>query len=50
VSAGGENILDTYPDDETNTTLSFLGATRPLSSPFGINGGVWFVRVAADFQ
>jgi iron complex outermembrane receptor protein len=50
VSAGGENILDTYPDDETNTTLSFLGATRPLSSPFGINGGFWFVRVAADFQ
>jgi iron complex outermembrane receptor protein len=50
VSAGGENIFDEYPDDETNSTLSFLGATRPLSSPFGVNGGFWFVRVAADFQ
>jgi hypothetical protein len=30
--------------------LSFLGATRPLSSPFGFTGGEWFVRIAADIQ
>jgi len=50
VSVGAENLFDTYPDDETNSVLTFLGATRPLSSPFGVNGGLYFVRLAADFQ
>ena len=49
LAAGAENILDNYPDDETNSTLSFLGATRPVSSPFGFNGGFWYVRAEANF-
>lgn len=48
-AAGAENVLDNFPDDETNSVLSFLGATRPLSSPFGFNGGFWYVRLNARF-
>lgn len=48
VTVGANNILDNFPDRETNGTLSFLGATRPLSSPFGFNGGEWYVRLSAD--
>ncbi len=48
-AAGAENVFDNYPDDETNSTLSFLGATRPVSSPFGFNGGFWYVRAEANF-
>lgn len=50
VTVGANNIFDNLPDRETNGTLSFLGATRPLSSPFGFTGGEWFVRIAADIQ
>jgi len=49
ISAGGENIFDEFPDDETNSVLISLGATRPLSSPFGFNGAFWYVRLKADF-
>lgn len=48
ISAGAENIFDNYPDAESNGTLRFLGATRPISSPFGFNGGSWFVRATFD--
>ena len=48
LTAGANNIFDNFPDPETNGTLRFLGATRPLSSPFGFNGGEWFVRLSAD--
>lgn len=48
ISVGAENIFDNFPDDETNGVLTFLGATRPLSSPFGFNGGSWFVRASVD--
>ncbi len=48
LTAGAQNLFDNFPDDETNGTLRFLGATRPVSSPFGFNGGEWFVRLAVD--
>jgi iron complex outermembrane receptor protein len=48
ITAGAENIFDNFPDAETNGTLRFLGATRPISSPFGFNGGSWFVRASMD--
>ena len=48
-AAGAENVLNNFPDDETNSTLIFLGATRPLSSPFGFNGGFWYARLNARF-
>jgi iron complex outermembrane receptor protein len=49
IAFGGENVFDEYPDNETNSTLVFLGATRPISSPFGFNGGQWYVRLRAEF-
>lgn len=49
LTVGGNNILDNLPDKETNSTLNFLGLSRPLSSPFGFNGGEYYVRVAYDF-
>ncbi len=48
ITAGANNLFDNFPDRETNGVLSFLGATRPLSSPFGFNGGEWFVRLSAE--
>jgi iron complex outermembrane recepter protein len=50
VSLGADNLFDEYPDEETNSVLRFLGAVRPVSSPFGINGGFWFLRVSANFD
>ncbi|WP_220429079.1 TonB-dependent receptor plug domain-containing protein [Vulcaniibacterium gelatinicum] len=49
VTVGGNNIFDNYPDKETNAVLNFLGAQYPLSSPFGFNGGEWYVRVGVEF-
>ena len=49
VTVGGNNIFDTYPDRQPNSVLNFLGAQYPLSSPFGFNGGEWFVRVGVEF-
>jgi iron complex outermembrane recepter protein len=49
IAFGAENVFDEYPDDETNSTLRILGATRPISSPFGFNGGQWYVRLRAEF-
>lgn len=48
IAVGAENLFDTAPDEETNSVLRFLGATSPVSSPFGTNGGLWFVRLSAD--
>jgi len=33
----------------TNSTLKFLGVKYPLSSPFGFNGGEWYVRMSINF-
>jgi len=49
LTVGANNVFDNLPDRESNGTLNFLGATRPLSSPFGFSGGEWFARVSADF-
>lgn len=48
LTAGAQNLFDNFPDKESNGVLRFLGATRPLSSPFGFNGGEWYVRLAVD--
>jgi iron complex outermembrane receptor protein len=49
VTVGAENIFDTEPDLEQDGTLQFLGVVSSLTSPFGNNGGFWYVRLAADF-
>lgn len=49
LTIGGENIFDTYPDDEQNPVLQFLGVKYALTSPYGFNGGFWYLRLAARF-
>ncbi|HNP36763.1 MAG TPA: TonB-dependent receptor [Woeseiaceae bacterium] len=49
LTVGGENVLDTFPNDEANGVAQFLGVTYALTSPFGFDGGFWYVRLAADF-
>lgn len=49
LTLGGENIFDEYPDNEANGVLQFLGAKYALTSPYGFNGGFWYVRLSADF-
>lgn len=49
VTLGAENVFDELPDREQDPTLGFLGVTRALTSPWGFNGGFWYLRLAADF-
>lgn len=46
---GGENIFDTYPDNDGHFVAGLLGIQYSLTSPFGFNGAFWYARVAADF-
>ncbi|MEM7432993.1 MAG: TonB-dependent receptor, partial [Pseudomonadota bacterium] len=48
-AVGGENIFDTEPDDENDFVLGLLGANTAITSPFGNNGGFWYLRLNADF-
>lgn len=46
---GAENVLDTYPDEEQDPVLQFLGVKYALTSPFGFNGRFLYARVSAHF-
>jgi iron complex outermembrane receptor protein len=60
LSIGGENILDSYPDrniralGQANQNLyvatdTNINAGRYVDdSPFGYDGGFWYVRIALD--
>ena len=49
VAVGGENIFDVEPDDDGHFVAGLLGVRTALTSPFGNNGGFWYVRLQADF-
>jgi len=49
VAIGGDNIFDTYPDKEQDGTFQFLGVVHSITSPFGFNGALWYVRGTASF-
>ncbi len=49
VAVGAENVFDTEPDDENDFVLGLLGANTAITSPFGNNGGFWYLRLNADF-
>jgi iron complex outermembrane receptor protein len=49
LAVGGENIFDERPDPEQDGTLQFLGVIDSLTSPFGMNGGQWYVRASVHF-
>jgi iron complex outermembrane receptor protein len=49
VTVGGENVFDTLPEDEQEPVARFLGVRPALTSPFGFNGGFWYLRMNVDF-
>ncbi|MEP7222538.1 MAG: TonB-dependent receptor [Novosphingobium sp.] len=54
VAAGAQNLFDTYPDKDLrsidpNTGLPGNGNQYIDASPFGYNGGQWYVRLTAKF-
>lgn len=49
LAIGGENIFDERPDEEQDGVLQFLGVVDSLTSPFGMNGGQWYVRGSVHF-
>jgi iron complex outermembrane receptor protein len=49
VALGGDNIFDTYPDDEQDGVFQFLGVIHSVTSPFGFNGASWYIRGTASF-
>ena len=49
VTIGGENILDEFPEDEQDPTSRFLGVEYALTSPYGFNGGFYYLRLSAGF-
>lgn len=44
LTLGGDNIFDTFPGKEQDPTFQFLGAVYSVTSPFGFNGALWYVR------
>jgi iron complex outermembrane recepter protein len=49
VAVGGENIFDKFPGAEQEPVSQFLGVKHALTSPFGFNGGFWYLRASAQF-
>ena len=49
LAVGGENVFDTYPDDDGHFVAGLLGIKYALTSPFGFNGAFWYARLALDF-
>jgi len=48
LAIGGDNIFDVLPGKEQNETLRFLGVESSITSPYGFNGGFWYVRASAS--
>jgi len=49
VTVGGDNIFDTYPEKEQDEVFQFLGVVHSVTSPFGFNGALWYVRGSVYF-
>ena len=45
---GAQNIFDEYPDD--NPYSGIVGAKYPTTSPFGFNGGFWYLKAEYKFN
>ncbi len=49
VTIGADNVFDDYPDTDALYPDFSNGRIYPNSSPFGFNGGFWYVRLRAEF-
>jgi iron complex outermembrane receptor protein len=50
VTFGAENLFDELPGGEQEPVSQFLGVKYALTSPFGFNGGFYYLRLRADFE
>ncbi len=48
VVLGAQNLFDEYPTE--NPWADIVGAQYPESSPYGFNGGFWYLRAVWDFN
>ncbi len=44
IAIGANNLLNTYPDE--NPGALGVGALYPESTPFGFNGGFYYLRLS----
>ena len=49
LAAGAENLLDTYPEAHPPDIAVASGALYPEYSPFGFNGGFYYLRASYSF-
>lgn len=49
LSIGGQNVLDTYPEDNPGAR-SGVGNRYSQFSPFGFNGAYWYTRISYRFD
>ncbi len=49
LSVGADNVFDAYPDKDRRISQINNGIIYPQFSPFGFNGGFWYVRATAKF-
>ena len=45
ITIGANNLFDTYPSTQDPDTADDVGLLYPESSPFGFNGGYYYIRV-----
>ena len=48
--AGAENLLDEYPQQATQGAQDGVGMLYPENSPYGFNGGFYYLRAIWDFN
>jgi len=49
LAVGAENAFSAYPEKDARLSQINNGIVYPQFSPFGFNGGFWYVRVATKF-
>jgi len=49
IAVGADNLLDAYPDKDRRQAQINNGIVYPQFSPFGFNGGFWYLRLTGKF-
>ena len=50
VVAGAQNLLDEYPQESAEGAQDGVGMLYPENSPYGFNGGFYYLRAVWDFN
>ena len=50
VVLGAQNALDAYPQETTQAAQDGVGMLYPENSPYGFNGGFYYLRATLDFK